>query len=103
MNFSQALEGLKNGQRMFRDGWDGNGMYVGLQTPDANSKMGLPYLFMSVVGGKLVPWLASQTDILAKDWQNHDGNEGRTAPQTEATDVGQTGESSDGEADETKE
>ena len=80
MNFSQALEGLKNGQRMFRDGWNGNGMYIELQTPDANSKMGLPYLFMSVVGGKLVPWTASQTDILANDWQNHDGSEGRTEP-----------------------
>lgn len=30
--------------------------------------MGLPYIYMSTVDGKLVPWLASQTDMLAEDW-----------------------------------
>lgn len=32
--------------------------------------MTLPYIFMSTAQGDLVPWLASQTDILATDWQN---------------------------------
>jgi hypothetical protein len=41
---------------------------VALQTPDEHSKMGLPYLYMSTVDDRLVPWLASQTDILAEDW-----------------------------------
>jgi hypothetical protein len=44
-------------------------MWIALQVPDANSKMGLPYIYMSTVDGKLVPWLASQTDILAEDWR----------------------------------
>ena len=30
--------------------------------------MGLPYLYIKTVDGKLVPWLASQTDLLAEDW-----------------------------------
>jgi hypothetical protein len=31
--------------------------------------MTLPYLYISTVDGNKVPWLASQTDILALDWQ----------------------------------
>jgi hypothetical protein len=43
-------------------------MWLALQSPDANSKMTLPYIYMSTATGDLVPWLASQTDILAVDW-----------------------------------
>jgi hypothetical protein len=43
-------------------------MFLELQVPDANSKMTLPYIYMSTVTGDLVPWLASQTDVLADDW-----------------------------------
>jgi hypothetical protein len=68
-NFGVALTELKNGQRVARAGWNGKGMWIALQVPDANSKMGLPYLYMSTVDGKLVPWLASQTDMLAEDWE----------------------------------
>lgn len=69
MNFGQALEALQAGQKVTREGWNGPGQYVALQTPDANSKMGLPYLYIRTVTGELVPWLASQTDILGRDWQ----------------------------------
>jgi len=69
MNFSQALDMLKAGSKMQRAGWNGKGMFIALQTPDENSKMGLPYLYISTVDGKLVPWLASQTDLLADDWE----------------------------------
>lgn len=44
------------------------GMWLGLQVPDEHSKMSLPYIYMSTVDGNLVPWLASQTDMLATDW-----------------------------------
>lgn len=44
------------------------GMWLALQTPDEHSKMSLPYIYMKTVGGGLVPWLASQTDMLAEDW-----------------------------------
>ena len=66
--FGNALDALRAGKHVARDGWNGKGMWLGLQVPDANSKMTLPYIFMSTVGGDLVPWLASQTDMLAADW-----------------------------------
>lgn len=69
MNFGQALEALKNGQRVARAGWNGRGMWLALQLPDANSKMSLPYIYMSTVTGDLVPWIASQIDMLAEDWE----------------------------------
>jgi hypothetical protein len=68
LTFGEALTHLKNGIRMSREGWNGKGMYIELQRPDAHSKMSLPYLFMKTVQGDLVPWLASQTDILSEDW-----------------------------------
>lgn len=67
-NFSEILERLKNGSKVCRIGWNGKGMWIALQVPDANSKMTLPYLYMNTAQGDLVPWLASQTDILADDW-----------------------------------
>jgi hypothetical protein len=68
VDFSEALNILKAGSKMQRAGWNGKDMYVELQRPDAHSKMSLPYLFMKTAQGDLVPWLASQTDILAEDW-----------------------------------
>ncbi len=68
MNFGEALEALKAGRRVSRDGWNGKGMWIALQRPDANSKMTLPYIYMSTATRDLVPWLASQTDLLAEDW-----------------------------------
>ena len=75
MNFGQALEALKHGGRAARTGWNGAGMWLELQVPDAHSKMTLPYVYLNYpVGSKAypegarVPWLASQTDILAEDW-----------------------------------
>lgn len=67
--FGGALVLLKHGSRLQRAGWNGKGMYIELQRPDAHSEMSLPYLFMKTVQGDLVPWLASQTDILAEDWR----------------------------------
>ena len=75
LTFSQALNKLKGGVKMQRTGWNGKGLWIELQTPDENSKMTLPYLFISYPAdaqntpGARVPWLASQTDILAEDWQ----------------------------------
>jgi len=68
MDFGWALEQLKAGHRVFRKGWNGKGMYLELQISDAHSKMTLPYIYMSTVTEDLVPWVASQTDILATDW-----------------------------------
>lgn len=68
MNFGDALEKLKVGDRVTRTGWNGNGMWLALQVPDEHSKMGRPYVYMKTVDGSLVPWVASQTDLLADDW-----------------------------------
>lgn len=68
MNFGEALEALKNGNYMARKGWNGKSMYIKLLRPDETSKMTLPYIFMFTACGNNVPWLASQTDILADDW-----------------------------------
>lgn len=68
LSFSNALKLLKDGRRVARYGWNGKSQCIELQTPDENSKMGLPYIFISTVNKKLVPWIASQTDLLADDW-----------------------------------
>lgn len=68
MNFSQALEAIKSGNRVARQGWNGRGMWVHLQRPDEHSKMQRPYIYMCPVDGALVPWVASQSDLLAEDW-----------------------------------
>lgn len=77
-DFGWALQGLKRGFAVARKGWNGKGIYIKLQKPDANSKMTLPYIYI-VTNGLVtdnpnapkgtVPWLASQTDMLAEDWE----------------------------------
>ena len=68
MNFGQAIEALKQGKKVARTGWNGKGMHLELQRPDAHSKMTLPYIYMYTAQGDNVPWLASQTDMLSEDW-----------------------------------
>lgn len=75
LTFGDALSLLKRGTKVARAGWNGKGMWLELQVPDANSKMTLPYAFLcyptdsiSSTPGARVPWLASQTDMLAEDW-----------------------------------
>lgn len=63
-----AVKELRDGKRVRRSGWNGKGMYLELQVPDAHSKMTLPYVYMRTVQGDLVPWLCSQTDLLSVDW-----------------------------------
>jgi hypothetical protein len=69
MGIGAALSAMREGLRVQRAGWNGPGQYLELQVPDAHSKMTLPYIFIHTVQGDLVPWLASQTDILATDWR----------------------------------
>lgn len=71
--FSQALRDLKNGLKLSREGWNGKGLFVQLQTPDGNSKMSKPYFYTnspipeSAIFDQ-VPWVPSQTDLMANDW-----------------------------------
>lgn len=86
-DFGWALGRLRNGRKVCRKGWNGKGMWIVLQEgyPDgipinANTARAtgmlegttckfLPYIMMRTVDGSFVPWLASQTDVLAEDWQ----------------------------------
>jgi hypothetical protein len=63
-----AIKQMQNGDKVARSGWNGKSMYLALQVPDTNSKMTLPYVYMYTAQGDLVPWLCSQTDLLATDW-----------------------------------
>ena len=64
-----AVHMMENGKKVTRRGWNGKGQFLELQRPDVNSKMNLPYIYITTVQGKLVPWIASQTDVLAYDWE----------------------------------
>ena len=70
MDFGDVIKTMKvdGSKRFARAGWNGKNMYIELQRPDAHSKMTLPYIYIMTVQGDLVPWLASQTDMLADDW-----------------------------------
>lgn len=83
MNFGKAIEGLKEGRRVAREGWNGKGMFLFLvagsnfvvNREPLMSIMGegatvtyRPHIDMKDAEGKVVPWLASQTDMLAEDW-----------------------------------
>lgn len=73
--FGYALSLLKNGRRIARAGWNVKGVWLQLQRPDEHSKMTHPYIYIEYQEGhpayplgSRVPWLASQTDLLAEDW-----------------------------------
>lgn len=74
MDFGAALVALKAGSKITRTGWNGKGLWLELQVPDAHSKMTSPYIYINysedakTTPGARVPWLASQTDVLAEDW-----------------------------------
>lgn len=73
MTFGIALELLKKGLKVARDGWNGKGMWLRIIISDEDKEfdMGmenLPYIEMKTADNGLVPWLASQTDMLAEDW-----------------------------------
>lgn len=82
MNFSNALEELKSFRAVCRTGWNGKGMYLYLvganeyptQTEIAKKEFGemVPYgayIAMKTAQGNVVPWVASQTDLLSDDWE----------------------------------
>lgn len=77
MTFGMAIDALKKGHKVERNGWNGKGIFLELQVPDSNSKMTKPYIYINTLGlhayypdapKGIVPWVASQTDMLAEDW-----------------------------------
>jgi hypothetical protein len=89
MSFGDAILLLKAGHRVARAGWNGKGMWLSLTEGQnyvpaekfwsphnrafAESNGGhaevQPYITMKTAQGKIVPWLASQSDMLDEDWQ----------------------------------
>lgn len=80
MDFGEVIRALKSdpAKRFARAGWNGRGIWISLQVPDKHSMMTHPYIYMDTTGLQSdnpdaprdrVPWLASQTDMLADDWE----------------------------------
>ena len=82
-SFSEILLHLKAGQKAARKGWNGKSMFIFLVPgstfvvnrapllgiyPEGTTINYLPHLDMRTATGEIVPWLASQTDVLAEDW-----------------------------------
>lgn len=83
LSFGEALSFLKAGEKVSRIGWNGKGMFLFL-VPGSHFKVNRPPLLgiypegtginyrshidMKTVDGEIVPWVASQTDLLAEDW-----------------------------------
>ena len=70
LNIGDVLNILNNGGRACRAGWNGKGMWLEKQNPDAHSKMTEPYTYMRTAQGGLIPWLCSQADFYATDWMH---------------------------------
>lgn len=81
MNFSKALEYLKEGKKVCREGWNGKKQYIELATnisyKNANWKIinteheaiGNKAIAFVGTSGVQIGWLASQADMLAEDWE----------------------------------
>lgn len=83
MNFSDALADVKKGGKAARANWNGKDMFIFL-VPGSNFEVNRPPLLgiypegtaisyrphidMKTVDGEIVPWIASQTDLLEDDW-----------------------------------
>ena len=83
MSFSAALISLKAGEKVAREGWNGKGMFIFL-VPGSNFQvnraplLGIypegtpidyrPHIDMKTANGEVVPWVASQSDLIEEDW-----------------------------------
>lgn len=70
LTFGEALDVLNAGGRVARRGWNGKGMYLRIvrNSIEVDGYELLDYIGMKTADDKFVPWLASQTDVLATDW-----------------------------------
>lgn len=68
MNFSQALIHLKHGEMVRRRHWK-NVVYIKMQEPSPKSKMTGRYIYCVTPGDDLIPWLCSNGDMFAEDWE----------------------------------
>jgi hypothetical protein len=84
MDFSEALKAIKSGHLVARAGWNGKGMFVFLVQGSTFKVNRAPllgifdegteinyhgHIDMRTADGTIVPWVASQTDLLSNDWE----------------------------------
>ena len=78
MGFGEALTELGKGRRVARRGWNGKDMwllrvegnqYALKDVAQVDELELLPWIGLKTATGGFVPWLASQSDVLASDWQ----------------------------------
>jgi hypothetical protein len=84
MNIGEAVEAMKAGKRVARAGWNGKGMFLFLVNgstfkvnrppllgiyPEGTEIRYHAHVDMKTADGQVVPWLCSQTDLLASDWE----------------------------------
>jgi hypothetical protein len=84
LSFGKAIESMEAGKRVSRAGWNGKGMWLRL-VPECDYDVLRKCVFtgdeyhgdevslaswigMKTADNKFIPWLASQSDMLAKDW-----------------------------------
>tara|TARA_R110001606_G_scaffold319345_1_gene466216 strand:- start:148 stop:594 length:447 start_codon:yes stop_codon:yes gene_type:complete len=83
LTFGHAIELMKIGKKVSRAGWNGKGMFLFLVSgstfkvnraplmgiyPEGTEINYCPHIDMKTANGSIVPWLASQTDVLSEDW-----------------------------------
>lgn len=80
MNFGKAIETLKEGKKVAREGWNGKSQYIELATNISyvNAEGEVINCEHNAIGNKAIAfvgtsgvqmgWLASQADMLAEDW-----------------------------------
>lgn len=73
-DFGWALTQMRDGLRVQRLGWNGKGMWIAIHNPDPGREaMTHQFIYMKTANEHLVPWLASQADMLEDDWELFDG------------------------------
>lgn len=84
MTFGEAIQALKQGKKVQREGWNGKDMFLFLVPgsqfkvnrapllgiyPEGTEITYQPHIDMKTAQGTVVPWVASQSDLLSTDWQ----------------------------------
>lgn len=83
MTMGDAIVAMKNGAKVAREGWNGADMFCFLVRgstfkvnrppllgiyPDGTEIQYRPHIDMRTANGDIVPWVASQSDLLTEDW-----------------------------------
>lgn len=82
-DYRTTLKMLQLGYKLAREGWNGKGMFIFLVNgstfevnrppllgifPEGTMITYQPHIDMYTADGTVVPWLCSQSDMLAQDW-----------------------------------